>query len=169
MTTSTGRRTRTIAAAARGQARGKGVLQRRCGRSGDLRTALRKPGRVNSRASRGRTFRTCQPFRAFWVCSTLCDLPCAIGFKTCRTCGVAPRLTAGRRSAHVIRRIHQCRRRASEKGCCEGDTRAGLRVPSLFEETHYCTTPLYPACRVFLARQSSIRHTEEPNTLQGRR
>jgi|RhiMetdeSRZDD1v2_1073273.scaffolds.fasta_scaffold2917869_1 hypothetical protein len=55
------------------------------------------------------------------------------------------------------------------KSYCEGDTRAGLRVPSVFEETHYCTTQQYPACRVFQARQSSIRHTEAPTTLQERR
>jgi len=54
------------------------------------------------------------------------------------------------------------------KGYCEGDQRKGLRVPSLFEETHYCTTLQYPACRVFQARQGSIEHEEAPATSQGR-
>jgi hypothetical protein len=55
------------------------------------------------------------------------------------------------------------------KSYCEGDPLTGLRVPSLFEETHYCTTMQYPACRVFHARQGCIEHTETPKTSQGRR
>jgi hypothetical protein len=53
------------------------------------------------------------------------------------------------------------------KRYCEGDRLKGLRVPSLFEETHYCTTLQYPACRVFQARQASIEHEEGPTTSQG--
>ena len=54
------------------------------------------------------------------------------------------------------------------KGVCEGDRLQGLRVPTLFEETHYCTTPHYPACRVFQARQAGSEHTEAPLASQGR-
>jgi hypothetical protein len=54
------------------------------------------------------------------------------------------------------------------KSYCTGDMLTGLRVPSLFETTHYCTTLQYPACRVFQARQGYIEHTEAPKTSQGR-
>jgi hypothetical protein len=54
------------------------------------------------------------------------------------------------------------------KNYCEGDLLAGVRVPSLFEETHYCTTLQYPACRLFQARQASIEIAEAPETPQGR-
>jgi hypothetical protein len=54
------------------------------------------------------------------------------------------------------------------KAYCEGDQREGLRVPSLFEETHYCATLQYPACRVFQALQGSIEHEEAPATSRGR-
>jgi hypothetical protein len=54
------------------------------------------------------------------------------------------------------------------KSYCEGDPLTGPRVPSLFEETHYCTTLQYPACRVFQARQGCIEHTETPKTSQSR-
>lgn len=52
------------------------------------------------------------------------------------------------------------------KSYCEGDMMIGLRVPSLFEETHYCTTLQYPACRVFQARQGAITHENTPETSQ---
>jgi hypothetical protein len=54
------------------------------------------------------------------------------------------------------------------KSYCEGDRLKGLRVPSLFEETHYCATLQYPACRVFHAGQGSIEHEEAPATSRGR-
>ena len=53
------------------------------------------------------------------------------------------------------------------KGVCEGDLPKGLRAPSLFEETHYCTTRQYPACRVFQAHQESSAGEDAPETSQG--
>jgi hypothetical protein len=50
------------------------------------------------------------------------------------------------------------------KSCCEGDRLKSLRVPTLFEETHYCTTLRYPACRVFQARQRPITPQDGPET-----
>jgi hypothetical protein len=55
------------------------------------------------------------------------------------------------------------------RGCCEADRVKGLREPSLFEETHYCTTHQYPACRVFQARQGSVAHEDGSETSQGHR
>jgi hypothetical protein len=52
------------------------------------------------------------------------------------------------------------------KSYCEADTLKGVRVPSLFEETHYCTTLQYPGCRVFQARQESIEHGNAPEASQ---
>jgi hypothetical protein len=54
------------------------------------------------------------------------------------------------------------------KSYCEADLLTGLRVPSLFEETHYCTTAHYPACRVFQAQQAGPEDTEEPKTSKDR-
>jgi hypothetical protein len=48
------------------------------------------------------------------------------------------------------------------KSYCEGDRLKGLRAPSLFEETHYCKTAQYPACRVFQARQGYSEHEDVP-------
>lgn len=48
------------------------------------------------------------------------------------------------------------------QGYCEADTENRLRVPSLFEETQYCITRQYPACRVFQARQGHLEHAEGP-------
>lgn len=53
------------------------------------------------------------------------------------------------------------------KAYCEGDKLNALRVPSMFEETHYCTTHQYPACRVFQARQGAVEHKDEAETSQG--
>jgi hypothetical protein len=36
-------------------------------------------------------------------------------------------------------------------GYCEGDEQKRLRISSLFEEGHYCTTDQYTACPVFQA------------------
>jgi hypothetical protein len=55
------------------------------------------------------------------------------------------------------------------RGHCEGDRVKGSRQPSLFEETHYCTTHLYPACRVFQARQASVEHQDGSETPSGHR
>jgi hypothetical protein len=54
------------------------------------------------------------------------------------------------------------------KAYCEGDPRKGLRVPSLFEETHYCRTLHYPACRVFQARQAYGEDEDVPEPSQAR-
>jgi hypothetical protein len=53
------------------------------------------------------------------------------------------------------------------KTYCEADPQRGPRLPSLFEERHFCTTLQYPACRVFQARQEGIGQTETPKTSQG--
>jgi hypothetical protein len=53
------------------------------------------------------------------------------------------------------------------KSYCEGDRLKGLRVPTLFEETHYCNTLQYPGCRVFQARQGAITHEEGAATPPG--
>jgi hypothetical protein len=55
------------------------------------------------------------------------------------------------------------------KSYCEGDLLTGLRVPTLFEETHYCNSLQYPACRVFQARQGAIAHEDVPATSQDQR
>ena len=52
------------------------------------------------------------------------------------------------------------------KGYCEGDPLQGLRVPSLFEEMHYCRGAQHPACRVFQARQGYNEHEDEPKPSQ---
>jgi len=46
------------------------------------------------------------------------------------------------------------------KGYCEGDVQGRLRVPSVYEETHLCTTSHYPACRVFQERQAHIEREQ---------
>jgi hypothetical protein len=56
----------------------------------------------------------------------------------------------------------------SLKSYCEGDILTGLWVPSVFEDTQYCTTLQYPACRVFQAWQGCIDPTEAAKTSQGR-
>ena len=53
------------------------------------------------------------------------------------------------------------------EGYCEGDRLQRVRVPSLFEETHYCTTLQYPTCRVFQARQASSEPADTREASQG--
>jgi hypothetical protein len=52
------------------------------------------------------------------------------------------------------------------KRYCKGDPLVGLRVPSLFEETHYCTTLQYPPCRVFQTRQGYLEYEDIAETSQ---
>jgi hypothetical protein len=53
------------------------------------------------------------------------------------------------------------------KEYCAGDRRIGLRVPSLFEQTHYYTTHQYAACRVFQERQGASEDEDGPETASG--
>jgi len=39
---------------------------------------------------------------------------------------------------------------------CDGDSTGRLRIPSLGEQIHYCTTEQYPACEVFQAKQATL-------------
>ena len=50
---------------------------------------------------------------------------------------------------------------ARVRGYGEGKATRRLRVPTLYEETLYCTTDQYAACPVFHARQVQINGEED--------
>ena len=61
-------------------------------------------------------------------------------------------------------KVNQANNPGAVNAYCEGHATGRLRIPSLFEEAHYCTTEWYADCPVFQTKLAQADREEDPCT-----